>query len=40
MTNGKLVCYEVIVENVMRNHPWAADHINNDDVLEWIGSFR
>lgn len=39
MTNGKLVCYEVIVENVMRNHPWTTDHINNDDVLEWIGSF-
>ena len=39
MTNGKLVCYEVIVENVMRNHPWTSDHINNDDVLEWIGSF-
>lgn len=39
MTNGKLISYKTVVENVMRNHPFTESHINDDLVLEWIGSF-
>ena len=39
MTNGKLVSYNTIVENVMRNHPWAAQRLNDEQALEWLGSF-
>lgn len=39
MTNGKLVSYNTIVENTMRNHPWLVDHLTDEQAIEWLGSF-
>lgn len=39
MTNGKTVSYKVILGNVLRNHPWCKNHLTDEHVLEWLGSF-
>ena len=39
MHNGKTVSHKVIFGNVLRNHPWCKNHLTEEHVLEWLGSF-